>query len=377
MDPGMLIDPTSHAGIPAPMWFIQFFKVLGFTLHSVPMNLWYAGILVALLLRTRGGEHGRRFAARLMTQMPVIVAFGVNLGIVPLLFVQVAYFKLFYPATILMAWHWLMIVVLLIPAYYGVYYYAAGLRKKDAEITPGRTAVGWFSALLFLLIGFIFANGFSLMGHVERWPELWQGHQVAGAATGTAWNVGDASLWPRWLLMFGLAVTTTAAWMVVDAALFGRKESDEYQRWTRRAACKLYAAGTLAFALAGSWYVFGTWAPEIRQAMFSGTALPLTLATAVSPGLAWLVFWRASRSAPSGISAALVAVAQVGVLALNAVSRQVVQNLSIARFFDVLGQPTAVEWGPLLLFLVAFVFGVGVVVWMLVQVIGAATKSAV
>ena len=35
--------------------------------------------------------------------MPVIVAVGINLGIVPLLFIQVAYYKFFYPATILMA----------------------------------------------------------------------------------------------------------------------------------------------------------------------------------------------------------------------------------------------------------------------------------
>ncbi len=77
-------------------------------------------------LHARGNQHARRFAARLLQQMPVIVAFGVNLGIVPLLFVQVAYYKVFYPATILMAWFWLAIIGLLIPAYYGVYAYAVG-----------------------------------------------------------------------------------------------------------------------------------------------------------------------------------------------------------------------------------------------------------
>ena len=114
--------------MPAPHWFIQFFKVLGFTLHAVPMNLWYAGLLLALCLHLGGNQYGRAFAARLLEQMPVIVAVGVNLGIVPLLFIQVAYFKFFYPATILMAWFWLAIIVLLIPAYYGVYVYAWGLR---------------------------------------------------------------------------------------------------------------------------------------------------------------------------------------------------------------------------------------------------------
>ena len=126
MDPQMLIDSAS-ANIPAPFWFVQFFKWLGFTLHIVPMNLWYAGLLVALWLHLRGDQHARRFAARLLQQMPVIVALGVNFGVVPLLFVQLAYYKVFYPATILMAWFWLAIIGLLIP-HYGVYAYAWGIQ---------------------------------------------------------------------------------------------------------------------------------------------------------------------------------------------------------------------------------------------------------
>ena len=110
--------------------------MLGFTLHAVPMNLWYAGLLVALWLHLRGNQHARRFAARLLQQMPVIVAVGVNLGIVPLLFVQLAYYKVFYPATILMAWFWLAIIGLLIPAYYGVYAYAWGIRNGDRAAWP-------------------------------------------------------------------------------------------------------------------------------------------------------------------------------------------------------------------------------------------------
>ena len=44
----------------------------------------------------------------LMNQMPVIVAVGVNLGVVPLLFTQVAYYRVFYPAGVLMAWPWFL-----------------------------------------------------------------------------------------------------------------------------------------------------------------------------------------------------------------------------------------------------------------------------
>jgi hypothetical protein len=172
MEAPILIDPVS-AGLPAPFWFVEFFKWLGFTLHAVPMNLWYAGFIVALWLHLRGSVYGRRFAGRLLRQMPILVALGINFGVVPLLFIQLAYYKAFYPATILMAWFWMAIIGLLIPAYYGVYAYASRIGDEESP-ADWRTAAGWIAAALFLVIGFLFANGLSLMDHVERWHELWK-----------------------------------------------------------------------------------------------------------------------------------------------------------------------------------------------------------
>ncbi len=379
IDPQTLIDPTSPDGLPAPLWFIQLFKVLGFTLHAVPMNLWYAGILLAMLLHLWGSDHGKRFAARLMAQMPVIIAFGVNFGVVPLLFTQLAYYKFFYPATILMAWFWLAIIALLIPAYYGVYVYAFGLRE-GGTLTPLKRTAGWAAAIFFILIGFLFANGFSLMDHVHRWGDLWLNNNVAGAALGTALNVTDLTLWPRWLLMFGLALTTTAVWMLVDLAWFARKESDHYKRWVSATAPKLYTLGMVWFAAAGSWYVFGTWSPELKESMFGGWELALTVVTAAAPGLpwvltvaTWLLMITGHRGPPGRAMVSLVALAQFGVLAVNAVSRQVVQNLNLSEFLQWPDEPVR-EWSPLVVFLLLFVAGLGVVVWMIAQAARASAK---
>jgi hypothetical protein len=372
----MLVDRVSTAGLPAPVWFVQFFKWLGFTLHAVPMNLWYAGLLVALVLHLRGNEHARRFAARLLQQMPVIVAVGVNLGIVPLLFIQLAYYEFFYPATILMAWFWLAIIGLLIPAYYGVYAYAWGLRNGATSMARWRTAAGHCAALFFLCIGFLFANGLSLMDHVERWPELWTAHGHAGAALGTALNVGDPTLWPRWLLMFGLALGTTAVWVLVDTEWLTRKAPDEaYQHWAWGFARKLYTLGMIWAAAAGTWYVFGTWSNELRTTMFEWPLLPLTLATALAPGLPWLLTMTAGWCPAKRAVAATIALCQFGVLGVNAASRQIVQNINLKPFLNVLDQPTDVQWGPLAMFLIAFVLGLAVVGWMLVQITACKTES--
>ena len=364
----MLIDPT-QAGMPAPVWFVQFFKALGFTLHAVPMNLWYAGLLIALLLHLRGSEHGRRFAGRLLQQMPVIVAVGVNLGIVPLLFIQLAYYKVFYPATILMACFWLAIIVLLIPAYYGGYAYAWALHDGAKAVVGWRRAAGWCAALFFVCIGFIFANGLSLMEHVPRWAELWNAHSTAGAATGTALNLGDPTLFPRWFLMFGLALGTTAVWVLVDAVFLTRGTTDDaYENWAWGFARKLYTLGMIWAAAAGAWYVFYAWPASLRETMFRWPLAVLTVATAVAPGLPWLMMMTAGLCSAKRATAASIALCQFSVLGLNAVSRQIVQNITLKPFLDVSAQPTDVQWGPLAMFLIVFVIGLLVVGWMIAQI---------
>ncbi|MEN6449569.1 MAG: hypothetical protein ABFC96_03675 [Thermoguttaceae bacterium] len=327
-------------------------------------------------------EQGRHFARRLLRQMPIIIAVGVNLGVVPLLFIQLAYYRFFYPATILMAWFWLGIIALLIPAYYGVYAYALGLRSatdqdalaqsvpaQPAAMPAWRIIAGWAAAVFFITIGFLFANGLSLMDHVGRWPQLWLDHSDAGAALGTALNVGDPTLWPRWLLMFGFAIGTTAAWCVFDAEWLTRQTVDEtYRRWAWRFARILYTLSMFWAAAAGSWYVFGSWTEELRHTMFSNPLLPLTVATAIAPGVGWAVLIAAGWLPAKRLAAAIAMLAQLGVLGVNAASRQVVQNLNLKPYLNVLAQPTDVQWGPLVMFLATFVVGLAVVAWMIAQV---------
>ncbi len=365
MNPTELIGPPSPLGYPAPYWFLVTFKVLGFTLHMGPMHLWFAGILLAMILMKWGGAEAQRWSTRLMRQMPVIIALGINFGIVPLLFTQVAYYRVFYPATILMAWPWFSIIVLLTFAYYGVYIYVTGL-KDGAELTLFKRAAGWISAILFIVIGFLFSNGFSLMTHLDAWPQLWQETSVAGAPLGTALNTSDPTLWPRWLMMFGLALTTVAAYTIFDAGVFARRESAEYQRWTASFALTLYTVGLIWFAVMGLWYL-STWPGDARDQMLSNPLIVLTALTALGPGLPWLLILSQRRQITQ-VLAILTGLAQFGVLALNAISRQVLQNIELRKFLDVTAEPVNLQLSPLLVFFVLFIAGLGVVVWMLQKV---------
>ncbi len=367
MSPTFPLAPASPLGNPAPFWFIVSFKVLGFTLHMGPMHIWYAGSVLVALFTLFGRGHPRRLAARLAGALPILIALGVNFGIVPLLFVQVGYYPVVYPANILIAWFWFAVIPLLIVAYYGTYYYVAQIRRGGVNRTGVAASVA--SALAFLTIGFFFSNNFSLMTNKEQMLAIYDRTAAGGAVSGLALNVGDPTLFPRWLMMFGLAITTTAVYILLDTVFFARDEAADYRRWAVRFAVRLYAGGVLWFAAFGSWYIFGALRPEIRQLMFVRPPILLLAAlTAVAPGAVWLLLMRASQTLHRAQAWAAGAV-QFVVLALNAITRQWVQNSELAGFYDPAAVRVQTQWTPMIVFLVLFAIALGVVGWMVSQVL--------
>ncbi len=375
MTPESLIGPASPLGSPAPFWFITFFKVLGFILHMIPMNIWYAGMLIVAIYATFGRGHQRELAHRLSRTMPVVVALGINLGIVPLLFTQVGYYQFYYPTGILMAGAWFSVIVILIFAYYGVYIYSLSVRK--GRTTKFAIAAAWVSSVAFIFIGFLFANNFSLMTNVGNWIHIFEGTNVAGAVTGTALNIADPTLIPRWLMMFGLAVTTTAVFIAFDAVYFRRRDtSEDYRRWAGNFSFLLYAAGTVWFAAMGSWYIFGALGKEtLGKVTSSPFGYLLFGLTAISPGLVFAILL-SQRKGLKKKAVLFASLFQLVVLSLNAVSRQWVQNIEIFRFEDVSGLPVNIQWSPMIVFLILFVFGLTVVGWMIAKIAAVEKRAA-
>ena len=70
--------------------------------------------------------------------------------------------------------------------------------------------------------------------------------------------------------------------------------------------------------------------------MFRLPMLILTGLTAVATGLPWALIMTDNWCDAKRATAAGVAMAQFGVLGINAVSRQVVQNVNLKAFLDVL-----------------------------------------
>jgi hypothetical protein len=374
MNPQDLIAPSSPLGNPAPFWFITFFKVLGFILHMIPMNIWYAGMLLVAIFATFGKDHAEELAHRLSRSMPIIVAIGVNLGIVPLLFTQVGYYQFYYPTGVLIGWSWLSVIFFLLFAYYGVYIYSLSVRSNKK--TKFAIVSAWVSSILFIVIGFLFANNFSLMVNVNQWIKIFDRTNAAGAVTGLALNISDPTLMPRWLMMFGIAIMTTAVYIVFDAFHFRKTSTSvQYRAWAVKFAFGFFTLGMIWFAVMGSWYIFGT-LDRFTLSRLGETPVMIFvfLLTAISPGAPWiaLLLMRVrvnSNLLPSRNGLVITsAIAQFVVITLNAISRQWVQNTELSRFRDVSKEMVNTQWSPMIIFLVLFVVGLGVVAWMISKI---------
>jgi hypothetical protein len=337
------------------------------------MNLWYAGTLVAVIFAAFGRGDARLVGHHIARSLPFALAFGINFGIIPLLFLQVAYYQFFYPATILMAWPWFSVFWLVMIAYFAVYLYRLAIYHKG-PVRVGR-AGGWLAAGIFLLVGFFFANALSLTTNTGGWWGIFSRSNVAGAATGVALNTVDPTLVPRWLFMFGLALTTTAVYVLVDAAFLSGRDTDDYRRYAARFAFVLYTIGLLWFVGFGSWYIFGTRPGAFPTALNNPVMRIIFPLTAVSPGLPWLLTllqWKR----PSRRLASLTAIAQFGVIALNAVSRQWQQNIELAPFGNLTARPIQPQTSALIVFLLIFVGGLALVAWMISKIIQVNRREA-
>nr|MCU0231072.1 hypothetical protein [Acidobacteriota bacterium] len=242
------LDPTPLAGPPGLMWFLL---ILTFFLHLLPMNFVLGGSLVALVARWRaarpGGEHARELVRYFAKSMPIAVAAAVSFGVAPLLLVQALYGRLFFSSSVLMAWFWFAVIPLLMIAYYGTYL----LAFQPHRLGGSTGLVAWTSALIFVVIGWLYTSNMTLMLRPDVWVE-----KYAQSAAGLHLNLSDPTLWPRFLhMLFGaLAVTGIA---VAHYGLWRRQRDTDpsFGTWAMKHGALWFCIPTGINILWGMWWL--------------------------------------------------------------------------------------------------------------------------
>jgi len=355
MMPPNVIPAVDPNPLPAPYWVFKLLLLVTFFLHIVAMNFLLGGGVLALLSkwRSRNREGGNRLFLDVAKRLPVLLPATITLGIAPLLFVQVLYGQFFYTSSILMAWPWFLVLVLLTIAYYGFYYasYRGG--------RPGGRAgeVMLLSVILIFLVGFLFSNNLTL----SQTPSRWAGKYFADPA-GWNLNLAEPALFPRFLHFFTAAVAVGGLFLVF-VALANWKRDREYARQILQFGGKAFMYATMAQFVVG--IVFLVSLPRDQRMLFMGDnplATILLLIGVAGGGGGIFLMSDALRKENLRAAAFLVPGILAVVIACMSVMRDLLRDAYLKPYFHPGQFAVQTQWSVLPLFLVLFL--AGVILWL-------------
>jgi len=349
------VDPVA---VPAPGWLLRVLLLVTFFLHILPMNWVLGGSILAVASRARGrrgSPHHAELARKIGKSLPVAVAAAVTLGVAPLLFVQTLWGRLFFPASVTMAWLWFAVIPILILAYYGTYRVAMAGEKAQ-----GTGLVAALSALFFLTIAFFYVNNMSAMLR----PDSVAARHMADPR-GWALNVADPTFWPRFL-HFVLGAVAVAGLGVAGLGVLRRKAEPEFAAFAMRHGALWFVAATMANIVAGfAWILLLP--REVMLRFMGGSALATALlAVGAVLGLAALLVMTLAISAKQPErSVRLGFLVLIATLVVMVLERDQVRAGFLERMAFEPSPWVAPQWGVIGIFLVLLVAALATIGWMI------------
>ncbi len=250
---------------PGDIGLILFLLYLTFFLHIVIMNGMLGSLFLAtvseLLSRLVGDGSSRtrheHLAEKLGHIIPFMISLTVTFGIAPLLFVQGLYGQFFYTSSVLMAWVWLSVILLIIIGYYGVYLYTRGFERYRNR----RYVFLTVSLVMFAVVAFIYVNNLTLMQTPQKWLDIY----TRTGGSGWHWNIDEATLLPRYL-HFTLSAVAVAGLFVVVLGLRARHADEATATFMMRWGAWWFLAASVLQTGVGIWFFYSI--PEHLRAIF-------------------------------------------------------------------------------------------------------------
>ena len=275
MDPAALIPAPDT--IPVHWGWLKLLLLSTFFLHLLCMNTMVGMGVIALTRSLFDRAEARAYNREIATILPYTIAFTVNMGVAPLLFIQVLYGQFIYTSSLLMAVYWLSITGILIIAYYSAYLH----QYTFDEAGPTRAVFMAVTVINLLVIGFFFSNNMTMMLS----PATWTGYFTT--PDGTLLNLSEPTLIPRYLHFVLSAVAVGGLFM---ALVWEQKATGNptIHRKNIRYSLNWFLAATLLQFGVGTWWLMAlpkhivrifmggsTWATAFFVLGLAGTALSL------------------------------------------------------------------------------------------------------
>jgi len=352
--------------LPAPYWLFKILLIVTFFLHLLAMNGAVGGGAIAAVAQL-GGERRRRLASEIAAWIPSFIAATITLGVAVLLFTQVLYGQALYTSSILMAWPWLGALGLLVIGYYG--FYRAAFRAKSGSGVPPFVLVG--SVLLFLAIAFVFTNNMTLALTPEKWADRYHADP-----SGFGLNLDEPTLLPRYL-HFLIAAVAVGGLLVVGLGLLRHPGDPERGRYLVNHGGRWFLGATLVEIGVGLWFLMAL--PREQMLIFMGKNLPATiyLSLGMLGSVLAMVFMFLAMQAERPRRPAVAALATTGaVIFLMVLMRDALRDAYLAPHVRPAELAVKTQAGPLAIFLLLFVAGAALWVWMLVRYFRSARAAA-
>lgn len=336
MNPASLI-PLAEP-LPIPWAWFDILLILTFTAHILFMNALVGSATIGLV-RSLRGDGG--IAKDVGKKLPPLIALTINMGVAPLLFLQVNYGHFDYVSSVLMGGWWLGVILALILSYYGFYIF----KFSHDDMSKGKRTTLFAASLLGVLyVGFMLSNNMTLMIR----PEVWARYFSEG--TGIL-NMDDPTIYPRFLHFMVGAIAIGGLFI----ALLGQvRKVDEYievgMTWFVRA--------TLVNLLMGLWFLMAL--PGDMVLKFMGSNLPATLTIITSLLSAGIMLSAGFRKHPT--QAAIWAVTTVFFMSCT---RHWVRTFHLEPWYPIESTPITYQYGSLYLFLGFLVVGLALVAYMM------------
>jgi len=333
--------------IPAPAWVFIILEQLLFLLHIILVNAVLGGALIVLAKRLSGkdDEHVNIWHMPVAKKLPVMIALGINMGVPPLLFLQVVYGNLFYSSSVLMAVYWILIIPLLILAYYGTYIHIFRYGKSP-----------WFSKLslltaviLILYIGFMLVANNALMEQPESWTAYFNQRE------GSVLNLSNPAFFPRY---FHFITASVAIGGLLYAFVYTYQANVENKEEKIKFALKIFAIATAIQVVVGFWYLLSIPQGFIQQFMGQNLFATLFLMLGILAGIGALVTGFLGKFRPTVIQILITLVAMI-------ITRYNLRMMYLSDNFKPSELQLAPQYGVLVLFLVILLIGLGVIYYML------------
>jgi hypothetical protein len=334
--------------LQVPWGWFQILLTITFFLHLLLMNILLGCSLITFFQHAAGKstETNRLISGKL----PFTAAFTINFGVAPLLFLQILYGHFMYASTILMASYWLLIIGILILAYYGTYIYSLNYdRAADFH-----TVLSGAIAAALLVVTFLFTCNLTLMTNPENWSAYFANPH------GTLLNLTDPRLIPRFLhsVFASLAVGGLAIGFYYD---FKRRRGEANCEAGIATGMKWFAIATILNFGAGFWY-WGSLPQSVRALTGSGSTFFLFfLLLGITGAIFSLIYGILHRIRPAIYFLLTTLVCMVLV-------REFSRRLTLAPWFKTSDLEVVPQYSPLFIFLLIFAAGIGLI-WYMIRMV--------